>query len=92
MWVKINKIKENFWYYPSIITLSRKFWNPRPYKNLKKLLQVENLFHQNFTINLNGDKNFEVFRMVQILKGRKVFLNKQELEEVSQKKQLKKKF
>ena len=83
--VKINVVGDNFWYQPSILTLSRRKYAARPYKSLQKLLKNENLLSQNFLFTFNGDEDFELFRMAQKLNEIDFYLNQEQREEIEEK-------
>ena len=77
--ITINRIGENYWYVPSIFTVSRRLWHQRPYKSLKQLLSNEKHLKENLIVRLNGDKDLETFKTLQQIKGFPLNLNNAQL-------------
>ena len=85
-YININRIGENFWYQPSIITISKRKWQGRPYKNLKKLLIVEKLFEKELVVRFNGDKDLRLFHMLQQYKELKFSIQKKQIKNLENRK------
>lgn len=77
--IRINKVGDSYWYQPSIVTTSRRKWQGRPYRNLKKLLQAEELWNQDIVISLNSDKDMHIFNMLQQYKESQISFKKEDL-------------
>ncbi|MEG0991804.1 MAG: hypothetical protein RSA87_03630 [Malacoplasma sp.] len=58
--IKINKLNDMFWYYPSIFTASKKGWYSRPYRKAKELFEANDLNHD-LIISINPSGYYDLF-------------------------------
>lgn len=63
--IKINKINNSYWYYPSIFTISKNNWSSRPYKNLLDLFKKNDIYNLDGIISINPDGAIDAFNFSQ---------------------------
>lgn len=80
--IKINKIKNLFWYYPSIMTSSKSKWASLPYKEIKELFFHNGLLNDDCIISINPDGYSSAFLFTQTYNDYKFFLNDKKFLEV----------
>lgn len=73
--IKINKIGNLFWYYPSIMTSSKSKWASLPYKEIKELFFHNGLLNENCIISINPDGSSSAFLFAQTYNNYKLMFD-----------------